>query len=858
MLPDKRGLSRWPRDIVAILTILAALLVYYQYTTLFKFAVLSGGIAYYSLGSFAQIVKQKVPLGYVDAVFAGLIFAAFTSIVGLELWKKRLSAFLNCVFASEKATMSVLVLTCLLAVRFYFARGGLAWAADANFHIGYAWVASKAFSDGEIPIWTNYFGSGSPYVQFYGFLFFYIVGLVDLLFRDIEVSLKLVMGVSHVFSGVGVYLFVRTIFSTDAGRGSSQILARKAGFIAGLAYVMTVWHTQQVLIMGRFPLSLFYAILPYPFYYFERLRGCSSKLHHAIGGSLSLGTLAFIHPGYAFWSTALLVLYVCIRLVTEKGRKAFRALFWHSLLLLLGGLAFGAYLTLPMWIEKEYTGLRFGINLSGLPDVTWSQLLTWANFHFRLFQLENWNWYGGYLGLSIIGLSMAGLASPFLLHSRRSPNKNGTDRLTSRRTSKSPAQPGTTVPITARMPMHTPPAAACLILSLILVFGYRWPILQSLSVVQAFNAGRYLLFVVFFLAVMAGAGTVTLIRLQSRHGKGRDVFTLLLLILIIDLGPTTFLQSYTSESGLEQTLLIDTESSDNLKGEAAEFQDRELPNYRIFYPTDRAYRPLVISYLSVKTEMTTFLGQYNEFSLAALAFSHPLEELLNLAIREAENLETPEHRTLGLLRDGLYLLNTKYCIALHSNRRAILTWTIPDVSPVVVSSKIAGWDLPVRKQADVQAQSALLRLAKAIGVNQAESTCDRILLTGYQGQEDLGTSPTLEVLDHRVWNQRVEMHIRTSNSCFARLSYAYYPYLRVTVNGKKVVHYETAGRFIALRLSGGENVIVIEPILSPLRLGLLIFNLALLALCLVYFVWRLHNSRPLKNMYLSQYQSSEE
>ena len=43
--------------------------------------------------------------------------------------------------------------------------------------------------------------------------------------------------------------------------------------LAGLAYVLSFWHTQQVLIMGRLPLSLFYALLPLPFYFWEGLFG---------------------------------------------------------------------------------------------------------------------------------------------------------------------------------------------------------------------------------------------------------------------------------------------------------------------------------------------------------------------------------------------------------------------------------------------------------------------------------------------------------------------------------------------------------------------------------------------------------
>ena len=361
-MPDKSGLLKWPRDIIAICSALAALLIYFQYTTLFKFAVLPPVNRYSSLGEFTQLVKRYVQLDMADAVAAGLILAAFVSIIVLELWKKRLSTFLSKVFETEKRTLFVLFVACLFCARFYFARGGLAWAADASFHIGYAWIASQAFSLGEIPIWTNYFGTGGPYCQFYGFLFFYLTGAVNLLFSDLEFSLKFVMGASHVVSGIGMYLFVRTLFN------------RQAGFIAALAYVMCVWHTQQVLIMGRYPLSVFYAVLPFPFYSFERLRVRTHRLAFAMGGALTLGMLAFTHPGYAFWATALLGYYVCIRLWTDTGRHANRSVRLYCLLLLVGGLAFGAYLTLPMWLERENVGLDSGVNLSGLPDPTLSPL----------------------------------------------------------------------------------------------------------------------------------------------------------------------------------------------------------------------------------------------------------------------------------------------------------------------------------------------------------------------------------------------------------------------------------------------------------------------------------------------------
>ena len=828
---DKSGEPTWPRDIIFILSALAALLIYFQYTTLFKFAVLAPAHRYESLATFVPVVKRDVPLDMADAIVAGLILAAFVSIFVLELRKKRLSTFLSKVFETEKRTLLVLVIACLFCARYYFARGGLTWAGDANFHIGYAWIASQAFSYGEIPIWTNFFGTGGPYCQFYGFLFFYLTGAVDLLFSDLEFSLKFVMGVSHVISGIGMYLFVRTLFN------------RQAGFIAALAYVMCVWHTQQVLTMGRYPLSLFYAVLPFPFHFFERLYARKPKLASAIGGGLTLGLLVFTHPGYAFWATVLFGLYVCLRLWIEKDRHGASTVCSHSVFLLLGGLAFGAYLTLPTWMERENVGLTFGLDLSGLPDPTWGQLLIWSNYRFRLFHIEANHWYGGYLGLSLIALTLVGLIG--LLPFWR--------RLASRHRGSSPEQAGMKESLTTDLPTKSWPAAVCLFVSLVLVFGYRCPLLESLSVIRAFNAGRYLLLVVFFLCVMVGVGSAAVITYCHSRRNGIDIVAIILLVVFVDLGPTTFQQPYIRYSALERPQIVGAEAIQLLRNEAAQFPDGEIPNYRSFFATDTAYRPFSISYLSIMTSLVTFLGLFNEAPLATHIFCHPLEKSLNSEMRKAEKLKSPGAHDFGTLRDGLYLLNTKRFMASHSNKKQLLVWTVPDVSPVVVSSTIEGWDLPGKSHTESQAQSALMQLVAGMGLNREENTCDRILLAGFDGTEDLGTSPSVQVLEHRTWNQRVEILVRTSSPCFARLAYAYYPYLSVTVNSKKVVPYQTSGRFIAVRLNEGEHRIVLEPVLSPLRRGLLILNLAMIVACLVYFGRKARNGVQLRSFLKRKY-----
>jgi len=172
----------WPYEVVGLLLLFAVLLVYFQYTTLdkFRFGNLAPGTWYDTLWEYAESVSSAIPLAVSDAIVAGLIATVFASLVVLEAWKHRLSSFLSKIFETEARTLLTLALASALAVRFYFARGEM-WTADAASHVSYAWVASRAFSHGEIPVWTNYFCTGSPFLQFYGFLFFYLVAFIHAL-----------------------------------------------------------------------------------------------------------------------------------------------------------------------------------------------------------------------------------------------------------------------------------------------------------------------------------------------------------------------------------------------------------------------------------------------------------------------------------------------------------------------------------------------------------------------------------------------------------------------------------------------------------------------------------------------------
>ena len=181
-------------DVSALLALLAGLLIIFQYVTLDKFGVLRPGLRYQSLQGFLAVVSRFVKFNAIDVSLLFLIVTVGSLLVFLELRKRRLSVFFDHVFVSEKRTVLLLVAGSLILVRFYFADGEFAHGADTYLHVTYAWLAATSMAQGEVPIWTHYFCNGTPYLQFYGFLFYYLVGLVNLALQAPFSSIKFVLG----------------------------------------------------------------------------------------------------------------------------------------------------------------------------------------------------------------------------------------------------------------------------------------------------------------------------------------------------------------------------------------------------------------------------------------------------------------------------------------------------------------------------------------------------------------------------------------------------------------------------------------------------------------------------------------
>ena len=770
------------------MTVLALLVCWFQWQTLSKLGAVMPPGRFRSLTDLLSTARDHgVLFNATDGLLAMTIVLLACGIVGVEWRCGGLTRFLHETLASDRATLALLAVISVVLARCYFVPGEPAWSGDGPAHLAYARFAAASLAQGEAPIWTNFAGAGTPYLQFYGVLFPWLVGLVQLLVGDPWLAIKLLLGGAHVISGLGVYRFV-----CRAQR------SRAAGLVAGLAYVASCWHLQQVLIMGRLPLSLVYVLLPWPFWAVEGLRFRHRRTSAVLVGGVSLGALILTHPGYGFWATASVAGYAGLRLGQWRLQADLRGRLVAAALLLLLGITLSAYLTVGMWFERGATGLHAGLSLTAVPDPDWRQLLVWSNYLIPLIPdlLPSADWHAGYLGITVVVL--AGIAVASWGKVRNAP---------------------------AGGPLLAMSLGA--LGFLLLALAYRSPLLQQVPLVTGLNASRYLLFATFFLSALAGSGVRTL----AATRLGRRSVAVVVIALVVDLGSTTFIHLYTPSSRVHD--LLSGDALDALATNRGDLPAGQIPDYRLFTSTGVVHDRMAMAAAHLRG-LPTFQSYHPGASRSATSFSRPFESYLNRALEGLEHpAEIGTREDAGLIYAGLAMLNVGYVLVEREreyffNRKALAH------TPILVSTHAGSAALT----APEGSTERMLAVIEQTGVDLQRSSCRRILLTDGIDREAAGPA-TARVLAHRVWPQRVELTVATGGACFARLAYSYMPQLQVSVDGERVEAWPTAGHFIALPLEPGVHEIVLQPHVSPLRNKLLLVGvLALLAAALAVVIDR--------------------
>ena len=748
---------------------------------------------------------QYIPLPPA-AYFLALVACALPLLFA-EVRSGTVSAFLADVFASRAKTGWLLFLALCAVVKFYGTPGyRLYTMGDGAPHFLNSWMVYEGLRNGELPFWTNQWACGSPFLQFYPPLFFYLAAAGLFVLPDLFTVIPLLLSLLHLLSGVTLYRLVRSL---GTGRG--------AAFVGALLYAMAPWHVFQLFHFNRFPVAPVYTLLPLLFLSTERLR--RGRLQALGIGALSLAGIALSHQGYALFTCVFFALYTVVRSCEQAGAPGGRwPYFQHLVLTGLLGLGIASFLLVPHLLESHLlpflpsVGSIQGAKGFLMDNPYLATLFLWSRRPIL---------HSGYLGYTLFLFGLVGL--------------------------------------TGWVSMRRSAWAAllvCTAFAYLLVLGHENPLYGWIPLVYSqFYAGRYIIFLTFFLSISAGLSVPVLshfLRSRARPAGGRTNRTLtalvprlpliVLLVAALDLGPIFhYVQRSPRYATPDQGRVYDAIRE-------ARASDPHVLGRAVDLPRDYARRNHGSLILPFEADAPTpEAGQFG-----TTRSYHFIRRIL----REARENLPYLHTLADPIRHALFLLNTRYLFTDAFSPEAVSAlggrtfggplalFRLPEASPVLASHRLdaveKGWGPPARLTDLVldrwNPPDLLERLLASMDIDPAHRTARRILVRdGPPLPAPLpGPVEPIRVEEQEEELTRIRLAVTAGSDCFLRLSQSYYPYQRVLLDGHPVERvYRSAMDFIVIPFPAGRHRIEVQAVLSPLRKGCLAASAGALAITLL-------------------------
>lgn len=328
-------------------------------------------------------MDQLLPQPY-SMVALGLLSA---SAVGIFL------LFYHFVYPKKKlGYLPMLILISLIPLVSVF-RNGSYESGDLSLHVKYAMGFFDNITQGNlIPQWmgndcTTY---GCPEYIFIFFLPYYLISLLHFIGLSFLASVKALLIVSFIASGIGMYYWMR------------DELGEKAGFVAALFYLFTPYHLIDLHFRVSIGEMVALAILPFLFWFTKRYIEKEKKMYFLLF-SLMLSLLILAHNATAFLSFPLLFLYGgYVWMHTHPRKKSVAVKLVCSVLL---GVSLSAFYLLPLVSLSQYIWYSKDNQIGFHP---WNYLLYSPYRFFLLFQGRYGELYTsiGYTQLFVVVLSV--------------------------------------------------------------------------------------------------------------------------------------------------------------------------------------------------------------------------------------------------------------------------------------------------------------------------------------------------------------------------------------------------------------------------------------------------------------------
>lgn len=258
-----------------------------------------------------------------------------------------------------KRTISLLTL--LIIISFLplisMLRSGTYQSGDLSAHAIWTMSFSKILlTEHIIPKWTPefYAGFGDPYFSFTYILPYFLGTIFHLIGFSFLTSLKLLMAISYILSGIFMYLFIK------------DDLGEKAAFTAGLFYLFSPFHLINMHFQVTIAMTLSYLFLPLNLYVTRKII-LENKPKWFITFSVLETLFILSHQVTSLIFLPINILYALF-LIKDKKIKIIRLL--NFMLSLTLGIGLSSFYWLPIVFESKYTQAALGTHNIFFPSIT--------------------------------------------------------------------------------------------------------------------------------------------------------------------------------------------------------------------------------------------------------------------------------------------------------------------------------------------------------------------------------------------------------------------------------------------------------------------------------------------------------